>query len=279
MQNDNTSKMKIISYISNIISFISAIITILSFYGYYNYRNLTLIIISVFLVIATIFIFKYRYKISKYILVIILNKTVPRENIKILNKEVVYTYVERYKFKLKSSFSIKVIGDEPINSHDEYLKWTAGFVSNIQPLKRNQRIEYDKNPLSYNDIEKQKFSIIFPNSITKNDDPYKTGFNVPDLNDDKHIAKPILQSGIYHITNELILKVYFQENLNPLNPRGLKYAHFIDKIPYNTEELERKYDDEKNMHYVEFRIKNPIYGGKYAIDWSFNDWFYYNNMV
>lgn len=271
MKNDNISKMKIISYISNIISFTSAVITILSFYGYKSTKRLSFIFISLLLLVITGFIFAYRYKISKYFLVLILNKTITKLNIKIIDKEVTYTYVERYKYKFKSSFSIKVVGDEPIKSFEECIKWTAGFVSNIMPFKKDQKIEHDATPLSYNDIEKQKFFIIFPNSISKNDAAYKTGFKIPELLDEKHIAKPILQSGIYHNTNKIVLKVYFQENLNPINPRGLKYAHFIDKIPYNTEQLEKKYDDEKNMHYIEFKVNNPIYGGKYAIDWSFND--------
>lgn len=191
----------------------------------------------------------------------------------ILNKEVIYEHIERYKFRFKSSFYIKVVGDEPINCHSENLKWTAGFISNIQPIKNNQKIEYDKNPATYNYIDKQKFSIIFPNDmkLSKNDKPYKTGFKITELNDDKHVSKPILVVGVYDVTKELTLKVYFNENLNPIYPRGLKYAHFIDDIPYDTVALNKQYDDEKNMHYVEFYVKTPIYGGKYAIDWSFND--------
>lgn len=59
--------------------------------------------------------------------------------------------------------------------------------------------------------------------------------------------------------------------MNPLEPRGLKYAHYIDEIPYDTVPLNINFDDEKNMRYVEFSIKYPIYGGKYVIDWNFND--------
>lgn len=270
---ENSAKIKIINYIGNIISFISSGLTILSFYGYQGTKQITFILLGILLTFVTILLFINKYKISKYLLVIILNKTIPNSNIMIIDKEVIYEHTERYKFKFRSSFFIKVIGDEPIDRHHELLKWTAGFISNVDPLRSNQIIEYDKNPLSHNYIDKQKFTILFPNSmkLSKNDDPYKTGFKIDELIDEKHISKPILVVGIYNITKNLTLKVYFNENLNPLDPRGLKYAHFIDEAPYDTIKLPKKFDDDKNMHYVEFKIKNPIYGGKYVIDWSFND--------
>lgn len=269
----NSANIKLIAFIENIISLISGILTILSFYGYKDTKRLIYIFIGIFLIITTVFIFINKNKISKYFLAIILNKTIPDSNIMILDKIVVYEYIERYKYKFQSTFSIKVIGNEPISSHTEMLKWTAGFISNVQPIKSNQEIEYDKNPLSHNYIDKQKFTILFPNGkkISKNDEPYQTGFKILELNDDKHIAKPILVVGIYNITKNLTLKVYFNEHLNPLEIRGLKYAHYIDEIPYDTIPLKSKYDGEKNAYYVEFNIKNPIYGGKYAIDWNFND--------
>lgn len=271
--NKNLSKIKLITYIGNTISFISGILTILSFYGYTNTEYISFIVVGILLIIVTTSVIINKNKISKYILAAILNKTIPDSNIMILDKTVIYEYTERYKFKFRSEFFIKVIGNKPISEHTEALKWTAGFISNVQPIRKSQKIEYDKNPLSHNEIDKQKFTIPFPNGkqISKNDEPYKTGFEISELNDDKHIAKPILVIGIYNITKNLTLKVYFNEHLNPLEIRGLKYAHYIDETPYDTVPLEIKYEEEKNMRYVEFNIKNPIYGGKYKIDWNFND--------
>lgn len=271
--NNNLSKIKLITYIGNFISFTSGILTILSFYGYTNTKNTSFCIAGLLFIVITISLFLNRNRISKCLLVKILNKSIPSSNIMIQDKTVIYEHVKRYKYNFISSFSIKVIGNEPIDSHTEMLKWTAGFISNVQPIKSNQKIEYDKNPLSHNFIDKQKFTILFPNGkkISKNDEPYKTGFKILELNDEKHISKPILVIGIYNITKNLTLKVYYNGSLNPLEIRGLKYAHYIDEVPYDTTPLELRYDEEKNMNYVEFNIKNPIYGGKYAIDWNFND--------
>lgn len=59
----------------------------------------------------------------------------------------------------------------------------------------------------------------------------------------------------------------------------LKYAHFIDEEPYDSIPLDLKHDDENNRYYIEFFIKTPIYGGKYAIDWGFKDWFSIYDVV
>ncbi len=270
----NTSEIKLLKYIRNILSTLATLFTILSFYGYSaSGYNILYLIVSVILLIITGFLFVNRKNISKNILVFILNKTASSQNIEIRDKIVRYEHIERYKFMFQSIFSIKVTGDTPINAHTEKLKWTAGFISDVIPTQPSHRIEYDKDPLSYNHIDKQIFKIVFPNgkTISKNDAPYKTGFKILNLEDDKHIAKPILVVGIYNVTTNLTLKVFFCEDLHPIEIRGLKYAHFIDEDPYDSIPLDLMHDDENNKNYVEFNIKRPIYGGKYAIDWNFND--------
>ena len=272
--NDSAPEMKLIKYIGNTLSFLSILFTILSFYGYSaSKENIVWLILGVIFVAITFFVVFYRKNISKGILVYILNKTVSNPNIEIHDKTVRYEHIERHKYQFQSNFSIKVVGNTPISSHEEKLKWTAGYISEVKPTQPNHKIEYDKNPLSHNDIDKQNFKIIFPNGkqISKNDEPYKIGFKISNLVDVKQIAKPILVVGIYNVTKNLTLKVYFNELLHPIEIRGLKFAHFIDNEPYDSVSLELKHDDENNKNYVEFFIKTPIYGGKYAIDWNFKD--------
>lgn len=267
-------EMKLLKYIGNILTTLSTLFTILSFYGYSaSKNNIFYLIISIALLIITEFVFINRKNISKFLLVFILNKTVSNQNIEIIDKTVRYEHIERYKFKFQSVFSIKVIGNTPINTHTESLKWSAGFISEVIATQPNHRINYDKDCSLYNHMDKQIFNIIFPNgkTISKNDAPYKTGFKILNLVDEKRISKPILVVGIYNVTKNLTLKVYFNENLHPIEIRGLKYAHFIDEEPYDSVSLDLKHDDENNKYYVEFKIKTPIYGGKYAIDWNFND--------
>ena len=50
-----------------------------------------------------------------------------------------------------------------------------------------------------------------------------------------------------------------------------KFNRGIGTVGGGNHFIEIDVDDENNKYYVEFFIKTPIYGGKYAIDWGFND--------
>ena len=272
--NKSTPEMKLLKYIGNFLTFIGTIFTILSFYGYSaSGHNIVWLILGIFFVTVTLFVFIYKKNISKRVLVFVLNKTVSSQNIEIHDKVVKYEHIDRHKYRFQSTFSIKVVGNTPINSHEEKIKWTAGYISEIVPTKPHHKIEYDKNASAYNSIDKQIFKIVFPNDkqISKNDEAYKTGFKILNLVDENQTAKPILMVGVYNVTKNLTMKVYFAGSLNPIEIRGLKFAHFIDKEPYDSVPLELKYDEEADKNYVEFFIKSPIYGGKYVIDWNFSD--------
>ncbi len=271
--NNNISDVKIISYIGNFISFFSGILSILSFYGYSKNDNLSLVILGTILLVVTICVFSVRHIISKVILVFIMNKTVPKPNIEILDKTVTYVCKQDDKYDFNSVFSINVVGDSPICTYEDRIKWSAGVINHIEPIIPGQTIAFSDKPESHSRIDKQEFIIKFDNyrCISKTDIPYKTGFAIKNLEDENHVAKPMLGVGIYHVTRNLTLRVEFDKRMHPTIIRGLKYAHFIDKSPYDTDTLELLTDDSRGIKYVEFSIKNPIYGGLYAIDWKLED--------
>lgn len=273
MSGKNISDLKIISFFNTLLGFFSAILTIFSFYGVDKNSNVYIWALRVFVFGVAIVVFCKRCAISKNLLVYILNKTVPKCNIEIYDKNVTYECKENDTYSFVSSFFIKVIGDVPINSYKDRIKWTAGTIENIFPIVKGQKIKFDEEPEAHKLIDKQEFVISFENNknITKSDAPYKVGFKIPNLIDKQHIAKSMLSVGIYNVTKNLTLRVEFNKKMHPIKVRGLKYAHFIDKIPYDTMELEVNYDDIHDKKYVEFPISTPIYGGLYSIDWELED--------
>lgn len=273
MASKNISDLKIISFFNVILGFFSAILTILSFYGVDKNSSVYIWIIRLVVLGCAIIVFCNRCAISKYFLVHILNKTVPKCNIEIHNKYVTYECKENDTYSFVSSFLIKVIGDVPIDSYKDRIKWTAGTIETILPIVKGQKIKFDEEPEAHKLIDKQEFSIRFENNknISKNDAPYKVGFKIPNLIDKQHMAKSVLNVGIYNVTKNLTLRVEFNKKMHPINVRGLKYAHFIDKTPYDTIELEVINDDVHDKKYVEFQIPTPIYGGLYSIDWELED--------
>ncbi len=270
---NSKAKVKLINYIGTTLSLISSVCTILTFCGVAASFSLFKLIVGIVFLFLTVIVFLLRDVISKRIMVYLLNKTVPNSNVVILDKIVTYEHVERHKYNFVSSYRIKVIGEESINSFPDMVKWTAGPITEVSAIQANQTIEYDESFTTSSMIEKQRFTIKFPNGkkISKNDEPYRSGFKVSNLEDIQHKAKSILSVGIYDVTKGLVLKVYFEQHLHPQEIRGLKYAHFIDKIPYDTEPLKLETDRESSRQYVEFIIPTPIYGGKYEVDWNFSD--------
>lgn len=78
-----------------------------------------------------------------------------------------------------------------------------------------------------------------------------------------------LVMGVYQKTSRMTLRVRFAASLKVVNVRKLKYARYLDTGPYDSQPAVPKLDENKEFRVVEFVIKRPIPGGKYAIDWDF----------
>lgn len=261
--------VKLLKYIQLILSAISSLLSILSFFGYTSSKKLFMLILLIILIFTTIIIVFKRKEISAYLMIKLLNFTIPCTNVEIYDKIVNYEYISETELLFESMFKIKV-NYEPINHINDRIKWTAGAVSQIDPVINGQTIELIK-VLSPNQVllDKQDFTIRFEHNreITKQDDPILTGFRIKNLYDHDKKAKPILCIGIYDKTFNITLRVTFNKNLNPTNIRFMKYSHFIDTRPYETEPVNIEYDSISDKKYVEYNIKTPIYGGKYVFDW------------
>lgn len=74
---------------------------------------------------------------------------------------------------------------------------------------------------------------------------------------------------VYQKTSRMTLRVRFAASLKVVNVRKLKYARYLDTEPYDSQTAVPKLDENEEFRIVEFLIKHPIPGGKYAIDWEF----------
>lgn len=267
--NSYSEDVKILKIIESIISIFSTSLTILSFFGYTANGNYTFIIIGFIMLFNTILLYLKRRKISSVIMIKLMNFTVPDTNIEIVDKTVNYEYIAIDKFQYECRFKIKV-NSEPINEFNDKIKWTAGAITKIDPIVKGHTVTLVDCPSNSQIILcAQDFTIKFGHNreITKKDDPVPTGFKISDLNDPERKAVPILCVGIYDKTYNLTLRVTFDKTLNPTNIRFLKYSHFNDKSPYEIVYVPLEYDENAEKRYVEYKIKNPIYGGKYTFDW------------
>lgn len=197
----------------------------------------------------------------------------PRKNWTCRDKVIEYTYKDRETLTLRVEYKVKLTSNSCKEIPDK-LKWSAGEVDKISSVVSGQEIIPVENAKK-DDIQAhlgyQDFLIRLPKVYTKSDPPFPTGFKCDALHDPQHKAMTCLIAGIYQKTNKITLRVRFSKSLNVRNIRKLKFADFLDNEHYDCERGELKLDEAQEFHYVEFSIKRPISGGKYAIDWDFQE--------
>lgn len=197
----------------------------------------------------------------------------PRKGWICRDKVIEYTYIDRETLTLRVDYKVKLISSSCKEIPDK-LKWSAGSVDEISSVVPGQEIicvEDGKRDDIQAHLGYQDFLIKLPKVYTKGEAPFSTGFKCDALHDPQHKAKTCLIAGIYQKTNRITLRVRFSKSLNVINIRKLKFADFLDSEHYDCETGELKLDEKQEFHYVEFSIKRPILGGKYAIDWDFQE--------
>lgn len=197
----------------------------------------------------------------------------PKKNWECKDKVIEYTYLDRETLSLRVDYKVKPISNSYREISDK-LKWSAGDVDNIVNVVQGQEIvpilDAKKDDIQAH-LGYQDFLIKLPKVYTKRDPPFATGFKCDRLYDPNHKATTCLIAGIYQKTNRITLRVRFSKSLNVVHIRKLKFADFLDNEHYDCELGELKLDETQSFHCVEFSIKRPICGGKYAIDWDFQE--------
>lgn len=197
----------------------------------------------------------------------------PRKSWICKDKVIEYTYIDRETLALRVDYKVKLTSNSCKEIPDK-LKWSAGEVDKISSVVSGQKIIPVENAKK-DDIQAhlgyQDFLIKLPKIYTKGESPFPTGFKCDALHDPNHKAMTCLIAGIYQKTNKITLRVRFSKSLNVRNIRKLKFADFLDNEHYDCETGELRLDEAQEFHYVEFSIKRPILGGKYAIDWDFQE--------
>ena len=260
-----STKIKFLSFVSNVFTIITGLMTLIPLgFGIltkqYNYFYLSMLL---FIISVTIFI--YRNKISKKGLSLFMNFTAPNKVYKLINKTVTYEFLARDKMRHEKTFKIKVLHDGFNHMLDKYT-WTGKQELVAEPIIQNQKVEpvdrkfgMQRVRISYKDYK-----------IFSKNEKVEMGFKIENMEDKEKNSSLHLSSGIYEITDFLILKVIFNKDLSPKNIRKLEYIHYTDDEHYKCEKLSNAtLDESQNKKIIEWQIKKPIYGGKYIIDWEF----------
>lgn len=264
------AKNEFISLISDIITIISGIITIIPLAMLFLQKgNFWIVVCSVFvLILFAILLFIFRKKIALKFLVKYMNLTAPDKAYSIASKKLVYEYKSETEMYFMNEFYIKPEHDGVTSFTDKY-RWSASDTIVPTPLIPSHKIEMLDRKYGY-----QQYQIKFDSKRhNRRDKPVKTGVEFKSMKDPQQKALPHLGTGIYDLTKNLTLEVWFPLNMKVINIRKLEYIHFTDEEHFSCEEdcsteIEEVAGVKKQV--IRYEIKNPIYGGKYLIDWDFN---------
>ncbi len=257
--------MKMAEFIA-LLSIICSIIALVSTFITTNKIVLLLIVIVILL------IFIIGKVITNYVkehstnaidcLMYVFSKT--KDNYRVINKEMIYTYQDRFHVKLEKKFTLQFKKRED-KFIDRY-RWSAP--------EKNIKISYSNPDFSTLDTRELMGYTYFTTGLgkiyMKNDrisfTIYLTGFYDPDM-----ISKPFLSNSVEEKTEYLKLKVIIPEELKPCNAKFKIFSSSDDyKNPINGENGETlEYD--YNIHGYVKDVYYPRLGWKYAISWNFGD--------
>lgn len=263
--NDIQRNIKFVDVFSFILNLMGSIITIYQFILGCKTGIIWHYITAALLLLILIFLIIFRNKISEYILKYIMNLTCPDKIYKLKSKEVIYEFISREDMKHEKKFNVEVLHDGFIGITDKF-KWTGEGELIPEATETDQTIELlDKK------FGMQRYKIKFQNnkSYSKHDSVPEMKMMIKNIKDPKHQSSLHLSSGIFEITDCLILHIIFDKNLKPRNIRKLEYLHYSDDEHYKCKKGELTYDSNNDKKEIIWVIRKPFYGGKYMIDWDF----------
>lgn len=264
----NNKRIKFISLTASILGIISFCITSVPLIISILNKSLSVLNITLSAVFIAIFmcIAIFRRQFAERILNLFMNLTSLDKPYKLLKKTVIYEFITREEMRHEKFFLVKALHNGVDNITDKY-QWSGGEISHIEPYFKKDAVE-----LLCNRSGIQTYRIFDKNGRRfGKGEVFETGMKM-ELKDPGHKSSPYLSSGVYEITDRLTLIVLFKMDLKPVNIRKLTYIHYTDEDHIRCEEvdsLEINKTGDRKM--IVFDIPSPIYGGKYVIEWDFDE--------
>lgn len=251
---------------NKILSLISALFSIISFVISFKYMKWWLYVITATIFIISIILIVKRKSIGKKLMIVFLNKTAPDKNYKLIEKKSTYTFKSYTEMEFYSSCKVKALHDGL-----EYIvvryRWTGPHNPVVKTLNGQHNITEIESRMSGYQCCKIDFR---GKKYNKNDRTIDTGFKMEKLTDSNRVSSPHLCTGVYDITDKLVLEVKFSKELKVKDIRKLEFIHYTDDEHYKCVN-EDVPTIEGDWQVIRYEIEHPIYGGKYLIDWVFDN--------
>jgi len=209
--------------------------------------------------------------LEKTLIGFFLNLTAPKKNYKFVRKEVIYEFSDRTHMRYEKIFCVK-----PTVSHfrpiiDDKYNWTGKTSLTIKPQdEEHWKIEVCGTRFG---LTRYQFSptVAYMYKLYNKGEKFKLASVIEDIEDTEKKSSLHLSSGIYEKTDLLILRVVFNPDLKPVNGRKYEFVHYTDDEHYDSDKLPVTFNSDTGKKELKWEIENPLYGGKYVIDWEFEN--------
>ncbi len=273
MKGSNTNgKLRFISFTASVLGIISFCLTsvplILSILNK-SAMPITIVVGAVFVALL-LCVAVFRQKIAENILKFFMNLTSLDKPYKLIQKTVIYEFISREEMRHEKTFLVKALHNGVDHITDKF-QWSGGEVYAAQAKNASKDQQYEIVFLK-NRSGIQTYGIFdMSGKRYGKGEVFEMGMHMA-LKDPERKSMPYLSSGVYEITERLTLVVLFSLDLQPVNVRKLSYIHYTDEDHYKCQDdvkLEINARGDRKM--VVFDIPAPLYGGKYIIEWKFDD--------
>lgn len=266
MSKNREGNSAFVPLLTEFLKFLSALLAIVPAIWAFIAKNGIIIAVAIVLIAVAIVVFSYREKISKRLLSFFLNLTAPRKKYKLIKKEIIYRFIDRENMQLEKNFEVQVIGTGFKCISDKY-SWTGGT-----PLEVKSK--YPEHTIT---TYERKFGLIKYEISVGEETCSPKGPTIPmgsiidNIKDPERKSSPHLSAGIYEETDMLILRVEFPAELHIKDAKKVGYIHYYDDDADEFKPIENPIVNKNNVHYLEYKVPKPLYGGRYMIEWKFVD--------
>lgn len=217
--------------------------------------------------IAFIFIIAYAKKHKSQIMSRFMRWLAPAMPYMINNWNVVYEYVNSTQMRFEATYLVKAL-QVGVDYIIVRYNWSGENADNkIIPKVISDRDGFESSRLEFVGTEYgYSYYKLYSLRTHNKGDVFKLGVQIEDMNVKGKDPSPHLLTSVIAVTEMLSMSVVFPANIYPNKVVCMEYINSTDFYYWQSKRIEAKRNEDKWI--ISHNQKNPIYGGKYVIEWE-----------
>lgn len=231
------------------------------------FRKSWLLVVPGILILILVLFLRYCRNNHRKIISWIMTLFAPNAPYRLLAWDAVYEYRSMTEMCFRVEYEVKAM-QTGVDHIRVRFNWSGESGSDpIEPRAlqgpgfQSERLEDDGREYGY-----RYYKLFNHTPHNRTDSPFKMGVEIPSMKADVQKLSHHLLVSVSMLTEQLSMRVVFPENIIPEDIEFFEYIHATDDYHWNTKTLQPQRLNGKWV--IEKTIPEPIYGGKYKIQWT-----------